>query len=88
MDGAWVALERRRLAARQAARARFAAGVELSPHRKSREDLFDPGVFSATADRFHDQIAYVKRRLSPVTLDEAMAFLTGADEKKPNAAVC
>jgi hypothetical protein len=33
------------------------------------DDLFDPGVFSATAEEFSDQITYLKRRVSPVTLE-------------------
>jgi peptidoglycan/xylan/chitin deacetylase (PgdA/CDA1 family) len=42
------------------------------------EDLFDPGVFSATADEFDRQIAYLKRYLSLITLDEALAFVDGS----------
>lgn len=41
------------------------------------EDLFDPGVFSATAERFENQISYLKRRVSLVTLEEALAFVVG-----------
>jgi len=52
----------------------------LNYHRigNSEDDLFDPGVFSATADQFNDQIGYLKRRLSLVTLDEALAFIDGS----------
>jgi|HubBroStandDraft_6_1064221.scaffolds.fasta_scaffold34562_3 peptidoglycan/xylan/chitin deacetylase (PgdA/CDA1 family) len=42
-------------------------------------DPFDPGVFSASRDQFYEQIAYLKRRVSLVTLQEAMAFVEGAD---------
>jgi peptidoglycan/xylan/chitin deacetylase (PgdA/CDA1 family) len=51
----------------------------LNYHRigNAEDDLFDPGVFSATAEQFDNQIAYLKRRLSLVTLDEALAFLDG-----------
>lgn len=56
----------------------------LNYHRigNSADDLFDPGVFSATADEFNDQIAYVKRYLSLVTLDEALAFIDGSSKEK------
>jgi peptidoglycan/xylan/chitin deacetylase (PgdA/CDA1 family) len=51
----------------------------LNYHRigNPEEDLFDPGVFSATAEEFSDQIAYLKCRASPVTLEEALAFIGG-----------
>jgi peptidoglycan/xylan/chitin deacetylase (PgdA/CDA1 family) len=42
------------------------------------DDLFDPGVFSATADQFNDQILYLKRHLSPVTLEESLPFIDGS----------
>jgi peptidoglycan/xylan/chitin deacetylase (PgdA/CDA1 family) len=56
----------------------------LNYHRigNAADDLFDPGVFSATADQFNDQIAYLKRRLSLVTLDEALAFIDGTENEK------
>lgn len=56
----------------------------LNYHRigNAEEDLFDPGVFSATAEEFDNQIAYLKRRLSLVTLDEALAFAAGAIKEK------
>jgi hypothetical protein len=41
------------------------------------DDLFDPGVFSATADQLNDQIAYLKRYVSVITLEEALAFVEG-----------
>jgi len=56
----------------------------LSYHRigNAEDDLFDPGVFSATAEQFDNQIAYLKRRLSLVTLEEALAFIDGTDKEK------
>lgn len=56
----------------------------LNYHRigNAADDLFDPGVFSATADRFNEQIAFLKRRLSLVTLDEALAFIEGTEKEK------
>lgn len=51
----------------------------LNYHRigNAEDDLFDPGVFSATADQFNEQIAYLKRHLSLITLEEALAFISG-----------
>jgi peptidoglycan/xylan/chitin deacetylase (PgdA/CDA1 family) len=51
----------------------------LNYHRigDSDDDLFDPGVFSATADQLNDQIAYLKRHVSVITLEEALAFIEG-----------
>ena len=46
-------------------------------------DPFDPGVFSATCEQFYEQIAYLKRRVSLVTLQEAMAFVEGAEPSAP-----
>jgi peptidoglycan/xylan/chitin deacetylase (PgdA/CDA1 family) len=56
----------------------------LNYHRigTAADDLFDPGVFSATADELDHQIGYLKRHLSLVTLDEALAFLEGTDKEK------
>ena len=56
----------------------------LNYHRigNAGDDLFDPGVFSATAEEFSDQIAYLKRRVSPVTLEEALAFIGGTLKEK------
>jgi peptidoglycan/xylan/chitin deacetylase (PgdA/CDA1 family) len=56
----------------------------LNYHRigNREEDLFDPGVFSATADQFNEQIAYLKRHCSLVTLDEAKAFIEGTIKDK------
>jgi peptidoglycan/xylan/chitin deacetylase (PgdA/CDA1 family) len=56
----------------------------LNYHRigNAEDDLFDPGVFSATADEFDRQIAYLKRNLSLITLDEALAFIDGSIKEK------
>ena len=56
----------------------------LNYHRigNAEDDLFDPGVFSATAEQFDNQIACMKRRLSLVTLDEALAFINGTIKEK------
>jgi peptidoglycan/xylan/chitin deacetylase (PgdA/CDA1 family) len=56
----------------------------LNYHRigNPQDDLFDPGVFSATAEKFDDQVSYLKRHLSLVTLDEALAFIEGTIKEK------
>jgi peptidoglycan/xylan/chitin deacetylase (PgdA/CDA1 family) len=56
----------------------------LNYHRigNAEDDLFDPGVFSATAEEFDQQISYLKRHLSLVTLDEALAFIDGTLKEK------
>lgn len=46
------------------------------------DDLYDPGVFSATADQFNDQISYLKKRDLLVTLDEALAYIDGSIKEK------
>jgi peptidoglycan/xylan/chitin deacetylase (PgdA/CDA1 family) len=61
----------------------------LNYHRigNSDDDLFDPGVFSATADQFNDQISYLKSHDLLVTLDEALAFIEGASKEKNRSRV-
>ena len=62
----------------------------LNYHRigNADDDLFDPCVFSATAEQFEDQIVTLKRNLSPVTLEEALAFIDGtAKDKTPRCRV-
>jgi peptidoglycan/xylan/chitin deacetylase (PgdA/CDA1 family) len=51
----------------------------LSYHRigEPDEDFFDPGVFSATGEDFDEQISHLKRSASLVTLEEALAFVSG-----------
>ena len=52
------------------------------------DDPFDPGVFSATGDQLSEQISYLKRHVSPVTLQEAQAFVDGTlREKTPRCRV-
>ena len=46
------------------------------------DDLFDPGVFDATADQFNNQLSYLKRHVSLVTLEEALAFVDGTLKEK------
>ena len=46
------------------------------------DDLFDPGVFEATADQLNDQISYLKRYVSLVTLEEALGFIEGTIQEK------
>jgi peptidoglycan/xylan/chitin deacetylase (PgdA/CDA1 family) len=41
------------------------------------DDLFDPGVFTASADQLYEQVSYLKRHVSLVTLQEALAFVDG-----------
>jgi peptidoglycan/xylan/chitin deacetylase (PgdA/CDA1 family) len=56
----------------------------LNYHRigNAADDLFDPGVFSATADELDDQIGYLKKRVSVVCLQEALAFIVAPDKEK------
>ena len=51
----------------------------LNYHRigNAAEDRFDPDLFSASADEFDCQIAYLKRHTLLVTLEEAVAFIEG-----------
>jgi peptidoglycan/xylan/chitin deacetylase (PgdA/CDA1 family) len=44
------------------------------------DDLFDPGVFSATGEDFDEQISNLKRSASLVTLEEALGFAGGVKE--------
>jgi peptidoglycan/xylan/chitin deacetylase (PgdA/CDA1 family) len=46
------------------------------------DDLFDPGVFSATAEQFNKQISHLKRLVSLVTLEEALAFTEGTIKER------
>ena len=56
----------------------------LAYHRigNPQDDQFDPGVFSATADQFDDQVSYLKRHVSLVTLDEALGFIDGSRKEE------
>lgn len=55
----------------------------LNYHRigNAEDDLFDPGVFSATADELDDQIFYLKSSVSLVTLQEALAVIDGTSKE-------
>jgi peptidoglycan/xylan/chitin deacetylase (PgdA/CDA1 family) len=55
----------------------------LNYHRigNSEDEPFDSGLFSATASQFDEQIAYLKKHLSPVTLDEALSFVEGTTKE-------
>lgn len=46
------------------------------------EDPFDPGVFSASGDQLSEQVSYLKRHASLVTLEEALAFVDGTLKEK------
>jgi peptidoglycan/xylan/chitin deacetylase (PgdA/CDA1 family) len=56
----------------------------LNYHRigNSDDDPFDPQMFSATGDQLNEQISYLKRRVSLVTLEEALAFVDGTSREK------
>jgi peptidoglycan/xylan/chitin deacetylase (PgdA/CDA1 family) len=52
------------------------------------DDLFDPGVFSATADQLSEQVSYLRRHVSLVPLEEALAFVDGTlKERTPRCRV-
>jgi peptidoglycan/xylan/chitin deacetylase (PgdA/CDA1 family) len=53
--------------------------IVLTYHRIGNpwETPYDPGTFSATAEEFEDQIAYLKRHFHICTLDEALAMVMG-----------
>jgi len=44
-------------------------------------DPWDPGIFSATGDQFNEQVSYLKRNHSLVTLEEALAFVDGKSKE-------
>jgi peptidoglycan/xylan/chitin deacetylase (PgdA/CDA1 family) len=54
----------------------------LNYHRigNSEEEPFDSAIFSATVSEFDEQIAYLKKHLSPVTLEEALSFVEGTSK--------
>jgi peptidoglycan/xylan/chitin deacetylase (PgdA/CDA1 family) len=52
------------------------------------DDPFDPEVFSATGDQLNEQIAYLKRDFSLVTLEEAIAFVDGTINEKSRHRRC
>jgi len=56
----------------------------LNYHRieNGDDDLFDSDLFSATSDELNEQISYLKRHISLVTLEEAIAFVDGTINEK------
>jgi len=56
----------------------------LTYHRigNREEDPFDPDAFSATAEQLDEQISYLKRHVSLVNLEEALAFIDGTIHDK------
>lgn len=62
----------------------------LNYHRvgNSAEDPFDPGVFSATGDQLAEQISFLKRHVSMVTLEEALAFVDGKTQNGTRRCRC
>jgi peptidoglycan/xylan/chitin deacetylase (PgdA/CDA1 family) len=56
----------------------------LNYHRIGNPDdgPFDPELFSATADQLSEQISYMKRHVSLVPLEEALAFVDGTINEK------
>lgn len=53
----------------------------LNYHRigNRENDPYDPGVFSATAEEFDEQLAFLKRHFVLVNLDEAIDFALGKE---------
>ena len=62
----------------------------LNYHRigNAKDDLFDPSIFSATAEGFDEQVSHLKRSASLVALDEALAFINGALKEDSRALPC
>jgi peptidoglycan/xylan/chitin deacetylase (PgdA/CDA1 family) len=56
----------------------------LTYHRVGDDetDPWDPAIFSATGEEFDEQVSYLKRKHALVTLDEALAFVDGADKSR------
>jgi peptidoglycan/xylan/chitin deacetylase (PgdA/CDA1 family) len=63
--------------------------IVLNYHRigNSGDTPYDPGVFSATAEEFERQIAYLKRRFYMTTLDEAVAMVKGDVPLRPSVLI-
>ena len=61
----------------------------LNYHRigNREEDPYDPAVFSATPDELSEQVAYIKRYASVVTLEEALAFIDGRPDGRKHCRV-
>ncbi len=56
----------------------------LTYHRvgDAESDPWDPAIFSATGEEFEEQLAYLKRKQMLVTLEEALAFVDGAEKDR------
>ncbi|MBZ5580663.1 MAG: polysaccharide deacetylase family protein [Acidobacteriia bacterium] len=54
--------------------------LALNYHRigDPQQTPYDPGVFSATAEGFHEQVRFLKRRFHLATPDEALEIIEGA----------
>ena len=63
--------------------------IILNYHRIGNADdtLFDSGVFSATAEQFDSQIAYLKRHFHMATLEEVFAIIGGAAPRGPSVLI-
>jgi peptidoglycan/xylan/chitin deacetylase (PgdA/CDA1 family) len=84
-----VRIARRELAARLCAATGLLSLIEAMPKRdviivlnyhrigNPWETPYDPGIFSATAEEFEEQIAYLKAHFYICTLDEALAMVMG-----------
>ena len=60
----------------------------LTYHRigNAETDPWDPAIISATGEEFNEQVSYLKRKHSLVTLEEALAFVDGTE--KDNSKRC
>ena len=63
--------------------------IILNYHRIGNADQtpFDSGVFSATAEQFDSQIAYLKRRFHMATLEEVFAMMGGDAPRRTSVLV-
>ncbi|HYW47147.1 MAG TPA: polysaccharide deacetylase family protein [Bryobacteraceae bacterium] len=80
---------KREFLARLSARTGFTSVLARMPKRRvlmilnyhrignSGDTLYDPGVFSATAEEFDEQVGFLKRRFHMAGLDEAVAMANG-----------
>jgi peptidoglycan/xylan/chitin deacetylase (PgdA/CDA1 family) len=61
----------------------------LNYHRIGNPDetLYDPGVFSATAEEFDDQVRYLKRHFHVATAGEVVAMATGETPVRPSVLI-
>ncbi len=90
---------KRELLARMCALTGLTRMLETLPHRRALiilnyhrignadETSFDSGVFSATAERFDSQIAYLKRRFHMATLEEVFAMMGGTGPRRTSVLI-